>query len=48
VLVIPYERAEEVLKFAIPIMEDDQKKRAEHYKNLGLKPDDSLDRMNTK
>ncbi|MDR1903412.1 MAG: RraA family protein [Treponema sp.] len=48
VLVIPYNRAEEVLKFAIPIMEDDQKKRAEHYKNLGLKPDASLDRMNTK
>ena len=48
VLVIPYERAEEVLKFAVPIMEDDQKKRAEHYRKLGLKPDDSLDRMNTK
>lgn len=48
ILVIPYDRAEEVLKFAIPIMEDDQKKRAAHYKNLGLKPDDSLDRMNTK
>jgi regulator of RNase E activity RraA len=48
VLVIPYERAEEVLKFAVPIMEDDQKKRAEHYRNLGLKPDASLDRMNTK
>lgn len=48
VLVIPYDRAEEVLKFAIPILEDDQKKRAAHYKNLGLTPDDSLDRMNTK
>ncbi|GHV53743.1 4-carboxy-4-hydroxy-2-oxoadipate aldolase/oxaloacetate decarboxylase [Spirochaetia bacterium] len=48
VLVIPYERAEDVLKFAIPIMEDDQKKRADHYKKLGLKPDASLDRMNTK
>jgi regulator of RNase E activity RraA len=48
VLVIPYERAEEILKFAVPIMEDDQKKRAEHYRNLGLKPDASLDRMNTR
>jgi regulator of RNase E activity RraA len=48
VLVIPYERAEEVLKFAIPILEDDQVKRALHYKNLGLTPDDSLDRMRTK
>ena len=48
VLVIPYEHAEAVLKFAIPIMEDDQKKRARHYKNLGLAPDASLDRMNTK
>jgi len=48
ILVIPYERAAEVLKFAIPIMEADQKTRTQHYKNLGLKPDDSLDRMNTK
>jgi 4-hydroxy-4-methyl-2-oxoglutarate aldolase len=48
VLVIPRERAEEVLKFAVPIMEDDQKKRAEHYRALGYKPDESLDRMNTK
>lgn len=46
VLVIPRERAEEVLKFAVPIMEDDQKKRAEHYRALGYEPDASLDRMN--
>lgn len=48
VLVIPYNRAEEVLKFAIKIMEDDQVKRTKHYKDLGLAPDASLDRMNTK
>jgi regulator of RNase E activity RraA len=42
VLVIPRNRAEEVLKFADFIHADDQKKRAQHYKDLGLKPDKSL------
>jgi 4-hydroxy-4-methyl-2-oxoglutarate aldolase len=46
VLVIPRDKAEKVLEFAIPILEDDQKKRMAHYKNLGYEEDGTLDRMN--
>jgi 4-hydroxy-4-methyl-2-oxoglutarate aldolase len=42
VLVIPRERVLEVLEYADFIHEDDQKKRAQHYKDLGLKRDESL------
>jgi len=42
VLVIPRSRALEVLEYAAYIHAADQKKRADHYKALGLKPDDSL------
>jgi regulator of RNase E activity RraA len=42
VLVIPRVRAEDVLKFAIPIHEKDQKDRADGYKALGMKPDETL------
>lgn len=42
VLVIPREKAEEVLKFALEILKDDQKARAGLYKDLGYKYDDTL------
>ena len=42
VLVIPRERAEDVLTFADWVHQDDQQKRARHYKDLGLKPDETL------
>jgi len=45
VLVIPYERAEEVLKFARMQLEDDIKTRGEHYKKLGFRPDETLSRL---
>lgn len=47
VLVIPRDKAEDVLKFAIPILEDDQKKRRKHYEALGYEPDFTLDRLNS-
>jgi 4-hydroxy-4-methyl-2-oxoglutarate aldolase len=42
VLVIPKDRAEEVLEFAQRIREEDQKVRAKHYKDLGLPYDETL------
>jgi len=42
VLVIPRDRAEEVLRFAEHIHQDDQKGRAKLYEELGLEPDDTL------
>ncbi len=45
VLVIPYERAEEVLMFARMQLEDDIKTRGEHYKKLGFQPDETLSRL---
>lgn len=42
VLVIPRERAEEVLRYALKIREMDQKTRAAHYKDLGYPPDETL------
>ena len=45
VLVIPRERAEEVLKFARVQLEDDVKVRASHFDKLGLEGDDSLERL---
>jgi 4-hydroxy-4-methyl-2-oxoglutarate aldolase len=45
ILVIPRNRAEEVLKFATPILEYDQKVRAEHYQALGYEPDETLSRI---
>ncbi|MBP7403113.1 MAG: hypothetical protein KBA30_10905 [Clostridia bacterium] len=44
VLVIPRERAEEVLALAIEQLKDDEKKRRQHYENLGFQPDASLNR----
>lgn len=46
VLVIPRARAEEVLKFAIAILEADQKARAAKYEALGMQPDFTLNRLN--
>ncbi len=45
VLVIPYDRAEEVLKFAHMQLEDDIKTRGEHYQKLGFEADDTLRRL---
>lgn len=42
VLVIPRDRAEEVLEFAMKVRESDQKVRAQHYKDLGLPFDETL------
>jgi len=42
VLVIPRERAEEVLKFAEVIHKSDQEARSRHYCDLGIKPDETL------
>lgn len=42
VLVIPRDRAEKVVEIAYKIMEDDQKIRAAHYKELGYKYDETL------
>ena len=42
VLVIPRERAEEVLVFAEAILKADQKARAAKYRELGLTPDETL------
>jgi len=48
VLVIPRDRAEEVLKFARVILEADQEVRSEHYKELGYEPDETLNRLGVK
>jgi 4-hydroxy-4-methyl-2-oxoglutarate aldolase len=45
VLVIPRDRAEDVLKFALDILAKDQKSRASSYEQLGMKPDASLTRV---
>jgi regulator of RNase E activity RraA len=45
VLVIPYERAEEVMMFARMQLEDDIKTRGDHYKKLGYEEDDTLRRL---
>jgi regulator of RNase E activity RraA len=45
VLVIPREVAEEVIQFARMQLEDDIRVRTEHYQNLGLEPDESLERL---
>jgi 4-hydroxy-4-methyl-2-oxoglutarate aldolase len=42
VLVIPRARAAEVLRFAERVHQDDQKVRAQHYRDLGFKPDGTL------
>ena len=44
-LVIPREVAEAVIRFARMQLEDDIRVRTEHYKNLGLEPDESLERL---
>lgn len=45
VLVIPRERAEEVLRFARMQIEDDIKTRSSHYDKLGLQVDQTLERL---
>ena len=45
VLVIPRDKAEDVLKFAVAILENDQKIRKEHYSALGLEEDNTLNRL---
>jgi 4-hydroxy-4-methyl-2-oxoglutarate aldolase len=45
VLVIPRDKAEDVLKFAKAILEADQKIRAAHYEALGYEPDETLNRL---
>ncbi|MGP4040835.1 RraA family protein [Gracilibacillus sp. D59] len=45
VLVIPKDKAEEVLKFAKAILESDQQKRKDHYEALGYEPDETLSRI---
>jgi regulator of RNase E activity RraA len=44
VIVLPRSRAEDVLRFALPILEKDQKSRADGYRELGLAPDETLGR----
>lgn len=46
VLVIPRDRAEEVLKFALRILELDIEARSKKYELLGLPKDESLERLN--
>ncbi|WP_165972431.1 RraA family protein [Paenibacillus piri] len=45
VLVIPRNRAEEVLEFAIAILQADQKARTAKYEALGMQPDYTLNRL---
>lgn len=45
VLVIPREVAEDVIQFAKMQLEDDIKVRTQHYQNLGLEPDETLERL---
>lgn len=45
VLVIPIEVAEDVIQFAKNQLEDDIKVRTQHYKNLGMEPDETLERL---
>jgi regulator of RNase E activity RraA len=42
VLVIPRQKAEKVVEFAEAILQGDQKARAQHYKDLGYEPDETL------
>jgi 4-hydroxy-4-methyl-2-oxoglutarate aldolase len=48
VLVIPRERILDVLEYADFIHEDDQAKRAKHYKDLGYKPDETLGKFSAR
>ena len=45
VLVIPRERAEEVMMFARMQLEDDIETRSSHYGKLGFEPDETLERL---
>ncbi|MEH7117047.1 hypothetical protein V7128_06425 [Neobacillus vireti] len=45
VLVIPRDKAEEVVKFARAILEADQEVRTSHYRRLGYEPDYTLNRL---
>lgn len=45
VLVIPRERAEEVIRFAHMQLEDDIETRSRHYEKLGYGHDETLDRL---
>ena len=45
VLVIPRDRAEEVIRFAHMQLEDDIETRSSHYEKLGYGHDDTLDRL---
>ena len=45
VLVVPFEKAEEVIRFANAQLEADIKVRAEHYQKLGYEPDETLNRL---
>ena len=45
VLVIPRNRAQDVLTFAEAILEGDQKARAQLYRELGRGPDETLGRF---
>jgi len=45
VLVIPFERAEDVIQFARMQLEDDIKTRGDHYEKLGFEQDDTLRRL---
>jgi regulator of RNase E activity RraA len=42
VLVIPRDKAEKVLEFAVAIHKEDQKTRAKHYEDLGYEYDETL------
>lgn len=42
VLIIPRNRAKEVVEVALAVLKADQMKRAMHYKDLGYKPDETL------
>ena len=44
-LVIPRERAEEVIRFAHMQLEDDIETRSRHYEKLGYGHDETLDRL---
>ena len=45
VLVIPFERAEDVIQFARMQLADDIKTRGDHYEKLGFVQDDTLRRL---
>jgi 4-hydroxy-4-methyl-2-oxoglutarate aldolase len=47
VLVIPRDRVEQVLTFARAVLEADQRVRAQHYRDLGYPPDETLGEFKT-